>query len=224
MHQLPMWGSGAFVILEDRVTVIDAGWRGQGRRVLRYLKTVGRSAPDISHIICTHYHLDHVGGVAHVKSHSGALAAAHESEIVFLRPLDGQALPNPVQDPILGLLVRPLLSLLKPGRFAVELPLSQGSELGQLGGMQVIHTPGHTPGSISLLFAEVGLLMVGDALQYRRGKLGLPAPLVSCDMDLARESVRILSQLDFETVCFSHFPPLRKDAAKTLRRFAESLG
>jgi glyoxylase-like metal-dependent hydrolase (beta-lactamase superfamily II) len=89
--------------------------------------------------------------------------------------------------------------------------------------MQVIHTPGHTPGSISLLFPSEGLLLVGDALQFRRGKLALPSPRFSDDMAQAKESVRRLSLLDFETVGFSHFPPLKKDATRTLRQFAESL-
>ena len=223
VHQLPIWGSSAFLVLEEQVTVIDAGWRSQGRRVLRYLSSMGRSAQEISHIICTHYHLDHIGGVAHVKDRSHGMTAAHESEIIFLRPDDREELPNPIGNRLLGLLANPVLYLLKPDRFAVDLSLRQGAELGQLGGMRVIHTPGHTPGSISLLFPKEGLLMVGDALQFRRGKLSLPSPMVSADMEQAKDSIRKLAQLEFETVCFSHFPPLRRDAANTLRRFAESL-
>lgn len=223
VYQLPMWGSGAFLLLDDEVTVIDAGWRGQGGRVLHWVKKLGRSAEEISHVFCTHYHLDHIGGVAHVKSHSRGLVAAHESEIAFLRREQGEAPPNPFQEHPLGLLLTPFFSLLQPTRFAVDLPLRQGAEFGQLGGMQVIHTPGHTPGSISLLFPSEGLLLVGDALQFRRGKLALPSPRFSDDMAQAKESVRRLSLLDFETVGFSHFPPLKKDATRTLRQFAESL-
>ena len=223
VYQLPMWGSGAFVLLEDRVTVIDAGWRGQGGRVLHWLKKWGRSAEEISHLFCTHYHLDHVGGVAHVKNRSRGLVAAHESEVAFLRGEHGESLPNPVQEHTLGMLLTPFFSLLQPARFSVDLPLRQGEEFDQLGGMQVIHTPGHTPGSISLLFPREGLLLVGDALQFRRGQLALPSPMFSADMEQAKESIRRLSQLEFETVGFSHFPPLKKDATSVLRQFAESL-
>jgi glyoxylase-like metal-dependent hydrolase (beta-lactamase superfamily II) len=42
-------------------------------------------------------------------------------------------------------------------------------------------------------------------------------------MDQARESIRRLAQLDFEVLCFSHFPPIKKGAARLLQQFAESL-
>jgi hypothetical protein len=40
----------------------------------------------------------------------------------------------------------------------------------------------------------------------------------------ARESVRKLARLDFEVLCFSHFPPIKKNAAGLLKQFADSLG
>ena len=59
----------------------------------------------------------------------------------------------------------------------MEIHLQDGDRLEPMGGMEVVHSPGHTPGSISLYFAREGLLIAGDALQYRRGKLGLPSRL-----------------------------------------------
>jgi glyoxylase-like metal-dependent hydrolase (beta-lactamase superfamily II) len=220
VYNLALAGTSVLLLLEDQVTVIDAGWRGNGRRVLNTLDQLGRASEEIGYIVSTHYHLDHVGGIAHLQHRSGGRVAAHECEIPYLQDIN---LPNPVQNPIIGCLVAPLLALLRPDHFPVNVPLRDGSRLDILGGMNIVHSPGHTPGSISLHFPEPGLLMVGDALEYRHGKLQLPSRYVSSNMRDARESVRKLAQLDFEVLCFSHFPPLRKNAANLLKQFADSL-
>ena len=203
--------------------MIDAGWRGNGRRIVKHLGRLGRTSSEISHIISTHYHLDHIGGIAHLKNNSSGKVALHEFEVQYVQPGEGVGLPNPVHHPLLALCMSPLMSLLKPEGFSVDLPLEDGTQMGQLGGMNVVHTPGHTPGSISLHFPQAGLLMVGDALQYSKGKLALPARLFSDDMGQAADSVRKLAQLDFDVMCFSHFPPIQDGGSRLLREFADSL-
>ncbi|MFQ6030058.1 MAG: MBL fold metallo-hydrolase [Dehalococcoidia bacterium] len=161
LYQIPMDGTSAFLLVEDEITVIDAGWRGKGSRVLDFLRTLGRSPEEISYIISTHYHLDHIGGVAQLKDSSPGRAAIHESEIQYVERKSGEKLPNPAKNRLLGLLLSPVLSFYHPPSFSVDLPLQDGTRLHQLGGMEVIHTPGHTPGSISLHFPQQGLLIAG---------------------------------------------------------------
>ena len=223
LYQIPMHGSSAFLLLEDEITVIDAGWKGRGRRVLDTVLDLGRSHQEISYIISTHFHPDHIGGVAQVQDESSGRVAVHEAEVCYVERKNGERLPNPVQHPLLALLLSPLLSMYHPPAFTVDLPLHDGSQLQQLGGMVVVHTPGHTPGSISLHFPQEGLLIVGDALQYQGGKLGLPSRLFSLDLEQAKDSVRRLAGLDFDTLCFSHFPAIRGGAARVLRDFADTL-
>jgi glyoxylase-like metal-dependent hydrolase (beta-lactamase superfamily II) len=220
VYHLALVGTSVLLLLEERITVIDAGWRGNGKTVLKTLARLGRASEEIGYIVATHYHLDHVGGIAHLQQRSGGRVAAHETEILYLQQF---GLPNPIQNPIVGWLVAPMLALLRPDRFPVDVALSDGNRLDILGGLEIVHSPGHTPGSISLHFPEAGLLMVGDALEYRRGKLQLPSRLVSSNMEDARNSVRKLARLDFEVLCFSHFPPIKKNAARMLSQFAESL-
>ncbi|HEU0020412.1 MAG TPA: MBL fold metallo-hydrolase [Dehalococcoidia bacterium] len=220
VYHLALAWTSVLLLLEEKITVIDAGWRGNGQRVLSTLAQLGRASEEIGYIVSTHYHLDHVGGIAHLQQRSGGRVAAHESEIPYLQDA---GLPNPVQNPLIGWLVAPVLSLLRPDRFPVDVPLNDGSRLDILGGLEIVHSPGHTPGSISLHFPGPGLLMVGDALEYRRGKLQLPSRHVSSNMQHARDSVRKLAQLDFEVLCFSHFPPIKMNAARLLKQFAESL-
>jgi glyoxylase-like metal-dependent hydrolase (beta-lactamase superfamily II) len=99
--------------------------------------------------------------------------------------------------------------------------LEDGDSLPGAQDITVVHTPGHTAGSICLYVASKKLVIVGDALQYRLRKLGPPASAVTQDPSLALESIAKLMRLDIETICFSHFPPLRRNARDALRRLVE---
>jgi glyoxylase-like metal-dependent hydrolase (beta-lactamase superfamily II) len=223
VYQLPLIGTGAFLLLEEQITIVDAGWRGGGRRVLESLRGLGRSPEEISYIISTHYHPDHIGGIAQIQGKCFGKVAAHEAEVPYIQRDGQRKLPNPVRNRALAFLITPGLALLKPQKCPVDIHLQDGSHLEPLGGMEVVHSPGHTPGSISLHFPREGLLMVGDALQYKGGKLRLPSRWFSSDMTQAKESIKRLAQLDIEVLCFSHFPPIKKGASKVLRQFAETL-
>ena len=96
VHRLPLFGTGAFLICEDTVTIVDAGWRWTSGRVLNQLHRLGRSPQEVSYIISTHMHLDHIGGMDHVKQHSSGRVAAHEQEVpdIDLFTLTGPYISN----------------------------------------------------------------------------------------------------------------------------------
>ena len=221
LYQLPVGSACAFLVMEERITVIDAGGKGSSFRILDYVARLGRSGEEISCIIPTHYHLDHIGGIGHLQQASGARVVVHRSEAPFMRR--ELPLPSPFHNPALAFLMSPFLRLSRPPHIAVDHCLDDGDQLEALGGMEVIHTPGHTPGSISLYFKQHGILIVGDALEFRRGRLGLPSRLFTTDMAQAKESSRQLARLDFDTLCFSHFPPLLKGGSQAMRSFADNL-
>jgi glyoxylase-like metal-dependent hydrolase (beta-lactamase superfamily II) len=75
--------------------------------------------------------------------------------------------------------------------------------------------------SICLYMPSREVVIVGDALQYRSRRLGPPAASVTADSGQALESLKKLLPLEFEIICFSHFPPLKGDARGALRRMLE---
>jgi glyoxylase-like metal-dependent hydrolase (beta-lactamase superfamily II) len=99
-------------------------------------------------------------------------------------------------------------------------PLRDGDVLPLMGGLEVIHTPGHTPGSVCLYAARDRVLFTGDVLQHRFGRLSFASRLYSDDYRAARRTMRRLAELDVETIVFSHFPPLAERAAATLAELA----
>ncbi|NNF08681.1 MAG: MBL fold metallo-hydrolase [Acidimicrobiia bacterium] len=87
-------------------------------------------------------------------------------------------------------------------------PLTAVDDGSSVFGLEIIATPGHTAGSISVLDAGSGVLVAGDALRTADGSVIGAAPQFSQDMALANESVRKLAQLSFETVLVGHGAPV----------------
>ncbi len=89
-----------------------------------------------------------------------------------------------------------------------------------LGGLEVIHTPGHTPGSVCLYARGPRILFTGDVLQVRRGHLAFASPIFSHDHAQARASVQRLAHLDVDMIAFSHYDPMRVGASVALADLA----
>ncbi|MEP7003936.1 MAG: MBL fold metallo-hydrolase [Chloroflexota bacterium] len=212
VHALRVIGSKAYLIVEDEITLVDAGHRGSGRLVKRYLERIGRSERDITRIVCTHGHPDHIGGVAEIAAASGAAILMHPADAARLRIGFREVLANRTPGPILAFLTRPVRD---------PQPILDGAVLPALGGLRVVHTPGHTPGSICLYSPATKVLFSGDVLQFRRGRLSPPHQVFSDDLAEARRSVARLAELDVETICFAHFPPLRGSGSVALRSLVE---
>jgi glyoxylase-like metal-dependent hydrolase (beta-lactamase superfamily II) len=92
-------------------------------------------------------------------------------------------------------------------------------------GLQVITTPGHTPGHISVLDRASGLLVAGDALTGARGGGGVARPNAQFteDMDTANKSIRKLAGFTFETAVFGHGEPLESGADVEVAELAGTL-
>ena len=99
-------------------------------------------------------------------------------------------------------------------------PVEDGAVVPVLGGLRVIHTPGHTPGSICLYLDDARILFTGDVLQVHRGSLTFASAFFSHDHGAARASVERLAALDVDTIALSHYPPWRDRPTAALRELA----
>ena len=207
VHEIQLLRVKAHVILEeDGVTLIDSGYAGSLPRIERALAGLGKTVGDVRSVVCTHGHPDHAGG-ARAFADLGIEVMIHPADAANLEIGFGDAVRRPSRGRIFAAMTPPL---------PMFTPLADGDLLPVLGGLEVIHTPGHTPGSVCLFAAEHGLLFVGDVLQRRFGRVSFASGLYSDDPAAARASVQRLSKLRVKSVVFAHYPALVDDAAETL--------
>lgn len=217
LHHVRGLGVDAFIIAEpDRpLTLIDAGMPWSPWPIERRIRAIGRRPDEIARIICTHGHPDHVGGIPRlVRGRADVSVLMHPADISGLsvgwrhalrRTDDGVAR----RSRLLDFFTRTPASLD---------PVHDGEVIPMLGGLRVIHTPGHTPGSICLYAERHRLLFTGDVLQVHRGRLTYANAFFSHDIDRARATLSRLAELDVEMICMAHYPPWQEHANEALRQ------
>jgi glyoxylase-like metal-dependent hydrolase (beta-lactamase superfamily II) len=222
VHLVPgMRGANAYLLLGETLTLVDAGMPGSEKAILGYLEGLGRAPGDLSRIVVTHCHLDHVGGLAALKARTGARVLAHPGDAPLI---SGEQQPPPARSAVMRVLFRliaPVMPQAEPA--AVDGTVEDGDRLDLLGGATVVYVPGHTLGSIALHFPAEGLLICGDVIDARRGRLGPPLKGFTVDMDQALASLRRLAELDFDVLCPGHGAPLVGGADQGVRSMVQSL-
>lgn len=83
-------------------------------------------------------------------------------------------------------------------------------------GMEMLATPGHTPGSMSAIDRSAGLLIAGDALTIDGGRAAEPPAEFTADADGARDSIRALAALTFNTLLVGHGDPIETGADQSV--------
>ena len=102
-------------------------------------------------------------------------------------------------------------------------PLTAVNHGDEVFGLQIIGTPGHTPGHISVYDSETGLLVAGDALITDDARVLGPNPGFTADLETAHESVMRLAALAVDTVLVGHGAPIEAGAGELLTLLAASL-
>ena len=206
------------VITGDKLVLIDSATANDAERIVQEIEQAGLAICDLRAIVITHAHSDHVGSLSELVRRSGAEVWAHRDEIPYVQ----KERPMPAASPVMRLMFR-LSDRLPAGQTApvVNRALEDGERIEGLGG-KVIHTPGHTPGSICLYVPTHKLLFCGDALfniHPLTGQKGLrPAiRLPSCDMEQVYASLHKLAEMEIEVLCPGHGEPILSGAGEQIR-------
>lgn len=205
----------SFALVDDdgQTTLVDAGTRRAPKRILAGLRHIGVGPSDVTRLIATHAHADHIGGLAALRGRTGAPVAVHERDAAYVREGKGPVLDRST---VGGRLVRrgP-----RTTPTPVEEELVDGQLLDVAGGLRVVHTPGHTPGHVSLLHEPSRVLITGDAIWNMRGRMTWSVPMFCTDFAMSKTTAEVLGELDYDVAAFTHGPEIRDGARESVRAF-----
>ncbi len=213
--QRPFPSANMVLIRGERPLLVDTGFGSEIDETERLLREAGTAPERLSLIVNTHYHSDHVGGNHRLQMRYGIPIAAHRWEAAMINSRDPEAcnarwLDQPIEP------------------YQVNRALSAGDEI-EAGGVtfQVLHTPGHTLGHISLYTPAEQVLIAGDTVHaddvawigfFREGAGAL---------ERAMETVERLMRLPVRAAFSGHGPAneqFHQTAEAALRRYEKWLG
>jgi glyoxylase-like metal-dependent hydrolase (beta-lactamase superfamily II) len=214
---------------QDSWVLVDTGLSFSAPWILRAAAMRTKSRP--SCIVLTHGHFDHAGAVEHLAEIWDVPVYAHPLEAPYL---NGKS-KYPPFDPTVGGLMSQMARFFPRSPYHLgerlrELP--SNGELDELPGWYIVHTPGHTPGHVSLFREHDAVLIAGDAfctvdqqslpktiVQYR--EFAIPPAYATTDWQAARQSVQKLADLRPSVVIAGHGQPITgRDTADRLEQFA----
>ena len=173
----------------------------------------GHSMADLARVVCTHGHPDHAGGAREL-----ALAGVP----VLIHPADGERL---------AITWREMLRQPSRGKFFAAMtpeppetvPMRMATSCPMLGGLRVVHTPGHTPAACASTGRVTASCSWATPSSAASAACRSRAACTATTSPWRAARVQRLASLDVETVVFSHYPPLTEGASETLASLARRL-
>ena len=200
----------SFIVKGEKAVIVDTGYPGQVNKILRCLDKNSIKPEDVSLIVITHGHIDHYGSADELRAKTGAPIAVHRADAEYLKKgINYIGAPASLSGRIIkALFIRTDESVSKP--LNADIVLEDELDLREFGVEgRVIHTPGHTEGSVSLILsggeAIVGDLLMGGVVFRKKPRL----PLFAADIDKLKQSINRIIQLSPKTIYPSHGGPFR---------------
>jgi hydroxyacylglutathione hydrolase len=213
----------SYLVKQEGLILIDAGLPKvgsyKGMNLKKALRSLSSEPKDIRLILITHGHYDHIGLLSELKALTGAKVAVnrHEKEWVEkgLRPL-----PKAVNMWGKMLLAYEKMSLgwLKVPPTSVDIALDDKEVSLEPFGIhgKVIHTPGHSPGSVTLVL-DTGEAFVGDlAMNGLPFRIGPGIPIMADDVSAVKRSWRLVLDSGAKQIYPAHGKPFKADVLARL--------
>jgi glyoxylase-like metal-dependent hydrolase (beta-lactamase superfamily II) len=219
----------------NSAVLIDTGFPGLLPKFKEALKEADVPWEQLRTVIITHQDLDHIGSLPALLSEDclDLTVMAHEMEKPYIEgermllkhtPEALAAAEAMIPPHVPEEWRRAFLSVLShPPKGKVDQTLVDGEILPLAGGITVIHTPGHSPGHLSLYHHDSRTLIAADALSVQDGELHGPTPSATPDMKLALSSLTKFAEYEIDTVICYHGGIYLGDANKRIAEIAETM-
>ena len=217
IHWIQGINGNCYLITDQYLTLIDTGFPHKTKKILRYIThELHRQPSELTTIILTHSHYDHIGNAEELRTITRAKIAAH--------PEDAQYIERKKQPPLpsggMGIVFKLLSPMIKVQPFTVDISLKENEEIA---GLTTVYTPGHTPGSICLYDPKRKVLFSGDTLRSNNGIIEGPSKKFSVDLVSAYVSIQKLKTLDFDIILSGHGYPITENASAKVKEISQKL-
>ncbi len=213
VHWVDGVNGNVYLVMDENPLLVDTGLPRNAKKILHYINSCEMTPSELSMIVLTHAHLDHVGGVQELKERTGAEVLIHEKDAAALA--GEEPLPSSRGFSVFSRIISFLL------RFGSVYP-DKRIKNGKIGEFSVIETPGHTPGSIALYDEKRGMMFVGDTLRVSGGTLRGPPSPPTINMTEAKRSIEKIAEFEFDILLSGHGKPLHTNASEKVRNFIKS--
>lgn len=199
----------------DGLTLIDTGMPGIHNKVVNQLEKAGYSPSDVKRIFITHAHSDHLGSLPKLQTITGAEVYSHvldkgviQGEEFIVRPPKGLRFPETKVPPT-----------------PVHHTYADGDVMPVLGGLHVIHTPGHSPGHVVFWQPERKILFTADLIFRMFNYMTLPWSFFTVDQKANIQQIeRVMKMIQPESLLFGHGDPILTGGNAKLIAFAKRNG
>lgn len=217
----------------NEFVLIDAGMPESAEEIFNLVAERYGPGKKPHAIILTHGHFDHVGAIIELVNYWKVPVYAHQDEIPFLTGMKSYPKPDPTVEGGMVAKMSPMFPIepIDLGEYVHVLPNDESVPF--LPEFKWIHTPGHTPGHISLFRERDRTLIAGDAFVTvkqdelykvftQKAEVNGPPRYLTTNWQEAKQSVQKLAALKPEVAITGHGVPLAGDELRTdLERLAE---
>ncbi|MCT8975308.1 MBL fold metallo-hydrolase [Clostridium sp. CX1] len=215
------------VILKDKneMILIDCGYPEFLPKLEQSAKEKGIDFSELTKVIITHHDHDHMGSLAAIKrkyprvqviaSEKNAPYIEGKARSLRLQQAEQTQLLLPPEQQEAGRVFQDILKAVE--NVEVDFTVKDGDYFPWCGGIEIVETPGHMPGHISLYINKCKVLISGDALAIENGKLEIAAPQFTLDMPEAKKSVLKLLNYDIEKIICYHGGEYKENISEALQ-------
>lgn len=219
------------ILIYDKgiVILVDTGYPGQLPQIRQAIEDAGVPFDKVSMVILTHHDIDHIGSLSSIikEPPNSVKVLAHKEEEAYINGVKTpiklaqlEANFNSLSDDM-KIIYKKLKAGFEGCKTDVNKTLIDGEELPYCGGIEVIHTPGHTLGHICLYLKQLKILIAGDILAVEDGILVKAPDFINFDADLNMKSLKKLTEYDIETVICYHGGLYKNNTNKCIAELAK---
>ena len=179
----------------DCVNLIDTGMRELAlQKIESELKSIGKNWKDITKVLITHKHGDHISNLTKIKEMTKAEILSHKNEAPLIKEATGVEVTS----------------------------LEQGYKINQCGGIEIIHIPGHSEGNACYYLHERKIMIAGDTVFGDENcNLTAPPEKYCLDVNQATKEIERLLNYDFDVLMYTHGKDIMENAKTHVKRLVQ---